>query len=45
MQCKAVLTCESVDNCKILQCDRLNESYEAVLFCGTVDYANLCCTR
>ena len=31
---KAVLTLESVD--KILKCDRSNESFQAVLSCGTV---------
>ena len=34
---KMVLTFESVD--KILLCDHLNESYWAVLSCGTVYYA------
>ena len=31
---KVVLTFESVD--EILKCDHSNESYQAVLFCGTV---------
>ena len=34
---KVVLTFESVD--KILKCDHSNESYWAVLSCGTVYYA------
>ena len=34
---KVVLTFESVD--EILKCDQLNESYWAVLSCGTVYYA------
>ena len=34
---KVVLTFESVD--KILKCDHSNESYLAVLSCGTVYYA------
>ena len=34
---KVVLTFESVD--EILWCDLSNESYLAVLFCGTVYYA------
>ena len=34
---KVVLTFESVD--EILWCDLSNESYLAVLFCGSVDYA------
>ena len=34
---KVVLTFESVD--EILKCYHLNESYWAVLFCGTVHYA------
>ena len=34
---KVVLTFESVD--EILWCDHLNESYWAVLSCGTVYYA------
>ena len=34
---KVVLTFESVD--EILKCDHSNESYWAVLSCGTVDYA------
>ena len=34
---KVALTSESVD--EILKCDRLNESYQAVLSCGTVYYA------
>ena len=34
---KAVLTFESVN--EILKCDHSNESYRAVLFCGTVHYA------
>ena len=34
---KVVLTFESVD--EILKCDHSNESYVAVLFCGTVYYA------
>ena len=34
---KVVLTLESVD--EILQCDHSNESYEEVLYCGTVHYA------
>ena len=34
---KVVLTFESVD--EILKCDHLNESYWAVLSCGTVYYA------
>ena len=34
---KVVLTFESVN--KILKCDHSNESYWAVLFCGTVYYA------
>ena len=34
---KVVLTFESVDG--ILQCDHANESYWAVLSCGTVCYA------
>ena len=34
---KVVLTFESVD--KILKCDHSNESYCAVLYCGTVYYA------
>ena len=34
---KMVLTFESVD--EILKCDYSNESYWAVLFCGTVCYA------
>ena len=33
---KVVLTFESVD--EILKCDHLNESYSAVLSCGTVYY-------
>ena len=33
---KVVLTFESVD--EILKCDHSNESYQAVLFCGPVDY-------
>ena len=37
MLCKVVLTFESVD--EILKCYHLNESYWAVLFCGTVHYA------
>ena len=34
---KVVLTFESMD--EILKCDHLNESYWAVLSCGTVYYA------
>ena len=34
---KVVLTFESVD--EILKCDHSNESYRAVLSCGTVYYA------
>ena len=34
---KVFLTFESVD--EILKCDHLNESYKAVLSCGTVHYA------
>ena len=34
---KMVVTFESVD--EILECYHLNESYWAVLFCGTVHYA------
>ena len=34
---KVALTSESVD--EILKCDRLNESYQAVLSCGAVYYA------
>ena len=34
---KVVLTFESVD--EILKCDHSNESYWAVLSCGTVSYA------
>ena len=34
---KVVLTFESVD--EVLKCDHLNESYCAVLSCGTVCYA------
>ena len=34
---KVVLTFESVD--EILKCDHLNESYWAVLSCGTIYYA------
>jgi len=34
---KVVLTFESVD--EILKCDHSNESYRAVLSCGTVCYA------
>ena len=34
---KVVITLESVD--KILKCDRSNESFQAVLSCGTVCYA------
>ena len=34
---KVVLTFESVN--EILKCDHSNESYRAVLFCGTVYYA------
>ena len=34
---KVVLTFESVD--EILKCDHSNESYSAVLSCGTVYYA------
>ena len=34
---KVVLTFESVD--EILKCDHWNESYRAVLSCGTVYYA------
>ena len=37
MLCKVILTFESVD--EILKCDHLNESYWAVLSCGTVYYA------
>ena len=37
MQYKVVLTFESVD--KILWCDHSNESYRAVLSCGSVYYA------
>ena len=37
MLCKVVLTFESVD--EILWCDHSNESYWAVLSCGTVYYA------
>ena len=36
---KVVLTFESVD--EILQCNHSNESYWAVLSCGTVYYAKL----
>ena len=36
---KVVLTFESVD--EILNCDRSNESYRAVLSCGAVYYAVL----
>ena len=35
--CKVILTFESVD--EILKCDHSNESYWAVLSCGTVYYA------
>ena len=34
---KVVLTFESVG--EILKCDHSNESYRAVLLCGTVNYA------
>ena len=34
---KVVLTFESVD--EILKCDHSNESYWAILSCGTVSYA------
>ena len=34
---KVVLTFESMD--EILKCDHLNESYWAVLSCGTIYYA------
>ena len=34
---KVVLTAKSVD--EILKCDHSNESYLAVLFCGSVYYA------
>ena len=34
---KVVVTFESVD--EILKCDHLNESYRAVLSCGTIYYA------
>ena len=37
MLCKVVLTFESVN--EILKCDHSNESYRAVLSCGTVYYA------
>ena len=37
MLCKVVLTFESVD--EILQCGHSNQSYSAVLSCGTVYYA------
>ena len=37
MLCKVVLTFESVD--EILWCDHSNESYRAVLSCGTGYYA------
>ena len=37
MLCKAVLTFKSVD--ETLVCDHSNESYRAVLSCGTVYYA------
>ena len=33
---KVVITFESVD--EVLKCDHLNESYQAVLSCGTVYY-------
>ena len=36
MSCKVVLTFESVN--EILWCDHSNESYSAVLSCGTVYY-------
>ena len=38
---KVVLTFKSVD--EILVCDHSNESYRAVLLCGSVYYG--CCTR
>ena len=38
---KVVLNFESVD--EILKCDHLNESYGAVISCGTVCYVG--CTR
>ena len=37
MLSKVILTFESVD--EILKCDHSNESYRAVLSCGTVYYA------
>ena len=37
MLCKVVLTFEFVD--EILKCDHSNESYRALLSCGTVHYA------
>ena len=37
---KVVLTFDSVD--EILKCDHSNESYSAVLSCGTVYYAVQC---